>query len=74
MKKGEKVKFRVSDVFLPEVEEIRATWADAAEVEGTIVDFSDSGSASRVFAVIDVLQRQTVIVAVAKLTSGSTPA
>lgn len=64
----------MSEVFLPDVEELRATWADTAEVEGTIVDFSDSGSASRVFAVIEVLQRYTVVVPVAKLTCRSNPA
>jgi hypothetical protein len=65
--KGDKVNFRMSDVFLPEVEELRASWADAAELEGTIVDFSDSGDASRVFAVVEVLERHTVVVPVAKL-------
>jgi hypothetical protein len=65
--KGDKVSFRVSDVFLPDAGEVRATWADTAQVEGTIVDFSDSGSASRVFAVVEVLQRHTVVVPVAKL-------
>lgn len=42
-------------------------WADGAEVEGTIVDFSDSGSVPRMFAVVEVLQRQTVVVPVANL-------
>lgn len=65
--KGDKVVFRISDVFLPSTEELRATWADKAEVEGTIVDFSDSGSVSRMFAVVEVLQRRTVVVPVAKL-------
>jgi hypothetical protein len=65
--KGDKVSFRMSDVFLPDAEELRATWVDTAEVEGTIVDFSDSGSASRVFAVVEVLERHTVVVPVAKL-------
>jgi hypothetical protein len=72
--KRDKVSFRVSDVFLPDVEELRAAWGDTAEVEGTIVDFSDSGSASRVFAVIEVLQRHIVVVPVAKLTCRSNPA
>jgi len=55
------------DVFLPDAEELRATWADTAELEGTIVDFSDSGSTSREFAVVEVLQRHAVVVPVAKL-------
>lgn len=45
-------------------------WADAAVVEGTIVDFSDSGDVPRMFAVIEVLQRQTVVVPVANLGPG----
>jgi hypothetical protein len=65
--KGDKVRFRVSDVFLPESEELPPSWADAPEVGGTIVDFSDSGSDSRVFAVVEVIQRHTVVVPVSKL-------
>lgn len=65
--KGDKVRFRVCDVFLPEADEVRASWAEAAEVEGTVVDFSDCGSASRVLAVIEVVQRHAVVVPVAKL-------
>jgi hypothetical protein len=57
----------VSDVFLPEAEELRTDWADTAEMEGTVVDFSDCGSASRVFAVVEVVQRHAVVVPVAKL-------
>jgi hypothetical protein len=71
--KGDKVSFRVSDVFLPEVEDLRTSWADHAEVEGTVVDFSDSGSAPRVFAVVEVIQRHTVIVPVVKLKLGRNP-
>jgi hypothetical protein len=46
---------------------------DSDEVEGTIVDFSDSGEAARVFAVIEVIQRQTVVVPSAKLKSRREP-
>jgi hypothetical protein len=37
------------------------------ELEGTIVDFSDSGQRARVFAVIDVIRKQIVVVPVEKL-------
>jgi|APPan5920702752_1055751.scaffolds.fasta_scaffold215699_1 hypothetical protein len=57
----------MSDVFLPDAEELRAAWADATEVEGTILDFSDSGSAARVFAVVEAHHKHTVVVPVAKL-------
>jgi hypothetical protein len=66
-KKGDRVTFRVSDVFLPDSEELRVNWADTAEIEGTIVDFSDSGSSSQVFAVVEILERRTLIAPVAKL-------
>lgn len=72
--KGDKVSFRVSDVFLPDAEELRGNWADAAEMEGTIVDFSDSGNDARVFAVVEVLQKRTVIAPVAKLKRIGEPA
>jgi hypothetical protein len=65
--KGDKVVFRVSDVFLPSAEELRGVWADTDLVEGTIIDFSDSGNEPRLFAVIEVLQRRTVVVPVASL-------
>ncbi len=60
----------MSDVFLADTDGLRA---DPAEVEGTIVDFSDSGDAPRVFAVVEVIQRQTVVVPAAKLKSSNDP-
>ncbi|HET9282418.1 MAG TPA: hypothetical protein VFR24_10715 [Candidatus Angelobacter sp.] len=36
-------------------------------MEGTIVDFSDSGQKPRFFALVDVIRRQTVVVPVEKL-------
>jgi len=54
-------------VFLPGAEALAATWSDAAEVEGTIVEFSDSGASSRVFAVVEVVEKRTLVVPVAAL-------
>ena len=65
--KGDRVSFLTSDVFLPDLDELCAPWNHEAEVEGTVIDFSDSGEASRVFAVVEVLQKQTVVVPIAKL-------
>ena len=42
-------------------------FADTSELEGTIVGFSDSGGASRVFALVEVVQRRTVVVPVENL-------
>ena len=36
-------------------------------MEGVVVNFSDSGSQTRFFAVIDVISRSTVVVPVDKL-------
>lgn len=60
------MRFRVADVFLPSAEELLAL-SPTAELEGVVIDFSDSGSTSRVFAVVDVIRRQNVVVPVAKL-------
>jgi len=61
------VRFRIEDVFLPAPGEVRAATPDEAELAGSILRFSDSGSVSQVFAVIEVVRRQTVIVPVDKL-------
>jgi hypothetical protein len=57
----------LSDVFLPSLEELQTVLSGEAEVEGTIVEFSDSGSKPRAFAVVEVYRKQTVIVPVFKL-------
>jgi hypothetical protein len=64
---GDKVRFSVSDVFLPQPEGVFIAAPDETEVEGTIVDFSDSGSKPRAFAVVDVVRRQTVIIPAEKV-------
>jgi fructoselysine-6-P-deglycase FrlB-like protein len=60
------VRFRVADVFLPSAEELLAL-SPTAELEGVVIDFSDSGSTSGVFAVVDVIRRQNVVVPVTRL-------
>jgi len=67
--KGARVRFRVSDVFLPHPEELLKTlFEDAdAEAEGAIVDFSDSGTKRDAFAVVEVDSGQTWVVPVQKL-------
>jgi len=64
---GDKVRFRVSDVFLPSVEGVLAAPPAEEELEGTIIDFSDSGHKARVFALVDVIRRQTLVVPVERL-------
>jgi hypothetical protein len=48
--------------------------AEADEVEGTVIGFSDSGMEARVYAVIEVVRRQEVVVPIARLRiAGSNP-
>jgi hypothetical protein len=52
---------------LPGVEELPLVASPGESVEGTVVDFSDSGSKSRYFAIVDVITRYAVVVPVSKL-------
>jgi hypothetical protein len=61
------VRFQISDIFLPSREELFIGPPSEAEIEGTIVDFSDSGSKPRAFAVIEVISRHTVVVPTEKV-------
>jgi len=61
------VRFQASDVFLPSPGGTLAAIPEETELEGTIIDFSDSGLRSRFFAVIDVVRTQSLIVPVDKL-------
>jgi hypothetical protein len=56
----------MADVFLPSAEEVLAL-SPATELEGVVIDLSDSGTESRVFAIVDVIRRQNVVVPVEKL-------
>jgi hypothetical protein len=64
---GDTVRFQLEDIFMPPVEELPVSLTTADHVEGTVINFSDSGSLTRVFAVIHVVAHQTVIVPVEKL-------
>jgi hypothetical protein len=57
------VRFPLSDVFLPEAESVRKALSLDSEVEGTIVDFSDSGADAKKFALVKVVREITVVVA-----------
>jgi len=61
------VRFHLSDVFLPTPEEVCSLPTGETELEGTIVSFSDSGQRHNYFAVVDVIRKQSVVVAVDKL-------
>jgi len=65
-REGDRVRFRVADIFLPNADGVLSV-SLGEELEGVVVNFSDSGSASRAFAVVDVIRRQNVVVPVEKL-------
>jgi len=58
------VTFEMSDVFLPGPEELLPA---PGGVEGTVIGFSDSGTRSRVFAVVEVVSKWKLVVPVDKL-------
>jgi len=54
-------------VFLPNTSDLRADFSDGDEIEGTLIDFSDSGERPHAFALIEITQKRTVIIPVEKL-------
>jgi hypothetical protein len=67
MQLGDRVKFSLGDIFLPDPQEVLESLSLDSEVEGEIIDFSDSGQVERAFAVVDVVQRRIVVVPVDRL-------
>ncbi len=61
------MRFQVADVFLPGPGGVFPPTEEEQELEGTIIDFSDSGSRLRFFAVIEVIRTKSLIVPVDKL-------
>jgi hypothetical protein len=51
------VRFRVADIFFPEES---LNFAESQEIEGIIVQFSDSGQIPRAFASVEILIHQTI--------------
>jgi hypothetical protein len=52
---------------LPGPEELFAVPPAQTELEGTVVAFSDSGATPRFFALVEVVERKTMVVPVEKL-------
>jgi hypothetical protein len=61
------VRFRFSDIFLPTPDALLFAPVGDGELEGRIINFSDSGQKARLFALVDVVRKQTVVVPVEKL-------
>jgi hypothetical protein len=64
---GERVSFRIADVFLPEPSEVLASLTPEVEANGIVVEFSDSGSSPRAYAVVRMTPQQSVLLPVAAL-------
>jgi len=64
---GDRVSFRISDVFLPEPSEVLATLTADVETNGIVVEFSDSGSSPRAYAVVRISSQKAVLLPVSAL-------
>lgn len=64
---GDRVSFTISDVFLPEPSEVLAKLTADARTEGVVVEFSDSGSVPRAYAMVQITTQQAVLLPVNKL-------
>jgi hypothetical protein len=68
---GDRVSFRISDVFLPEPAEVLATLTPDTEANGVVVEFSDSGRRPRAYALVRITTCQSVLLPVAALRVGA---
>lgn len=64
---GDRVSFSISDVFLPEPSEVLATLTVDIRTEGVVVEFSDSGSTPRAYAMVRITPQQMVLLPIAAL-------
>jgi len=64
---GDRVSFRICDVFLPEASEVLANLTTEVEANGVVTEFSDSGNTSRVYAVVRITEQQSVLLLVSAL-------
>jgi len=64
---GDRVSFRISDVFLPEPSEVLANLTTDVETKGVVEEFSDSGDRPRAYALVRITVRQAVLIPVGAL-------
>ncbi|ABF39869.1 hypothetical protein Acid345_0864 [Candidatus Koribacter versatilis Ellin345] len=64
---GDRVTFRIADVFLPEPAEVLANLTAELEANGVVVEFSDSGNNLRAYAVVRITAQQAVVLPVSAL-------
>jgi len=68
---GDRVCFRIADVYLPEPAEVLARLTLDVEANGVVVEFSDSGSSPRAYALVRITAYQSVLLPIAALRSAS---
>jgi len=61
---GDRVSFRISDVYLPEPHDVLANLTADVQAEGVVVEFSDSGEQSRAYALVRITAQQSVLLPV----------
>ena len=61
---GDRVSFKLADIFLPEPSEVLAHLTPEVEANGVVVEFSDSGSDQRAYAVVRLSPQQAVLLPV----------
>jgi len=64
---GDRVSFTIADVFLPEPSEVLAKLTADVKTEGVVIEFSDSGSVPRAYAMVQITAQQAVLLPVNKL-------
>jgi len=64
---GDRVSFRIADVFLPEPAEVLTNLTAELEANGVVVEFSDSGSCPRAYALVRLTAQQSVLLPVTAL-------
>lgn len=64
---GDRVSFRISDVFLPEPDEVLAGLTPEARAQGVVVEFSDSGAQIQAYALVRITPHQSVLLPVGAL-------
>jgi hypothetical protein len=62
--KGSRVRFSPRSVFLSNPEEAMSLGPEGDELEGTIVGFSDSGTAAKAYAVVEVVRKLLLVIPV----------
>jgi len=64
---GDRVSFRISDIFLPEPSEVLANLTVDVETKGVVEEFSDSGDRPRAYALVRITAQQAVLIPVSAL-------